>query len=104
MVSRETEKCEGCEHRKIGLRWRPKHLFRADEIAREEDVRDREAKKGQGDPGHVGQALLDRNERESPEEDEEGHRGVEGPTATGPGPRRHIGATRRDDKKLRPAV
>src|SRR5439155_2553384 len=64
-----------------------------------------EPQEGQRDPRHVDQGLLDRDESESPEQDEEQQRGVDGPIAResflG---RRHIRESFTFDKKLRASI
>ena len=75
------------------------------QVAEEQDVGEGEPQEGQCDPRHVDQSLLDRHECESPEQDEEQQRGVDGPIAAesilG---RRHIRESFTFDKKLRASI
>ena len=75
------------------------------QVSQEQDVGEGEPQEGQCDPRHVDQGLLDRDESESPEQDEEQQRGVDGPIAAesilG---RRHIRESFTFDKKLRASI
>src|SRR2546423_9426048 len=75
------------------------------QVSKEQDGGEGEPQERQGDPRHVDQGLLDRDESESPEQDEEQQRGVDGPIAResflG---RRHIRESFTFDKKLRASI
>src|SRR6266849_7596634 len=102
MVAGESEEGEDDEHREFSPRRRMAHLTGGYQIPEEEHVRDRESEERERDPGHGNKSLLDRDEREPPEQDEEDQRGVQGPAPVKPAPERHIRGSRRRDKKIRP--
>src|SRR5206468_9234083 len=64
----------------------------------------REPKERQGVPLHVHEGLLDRDEREPPDEDEEEHGAVDGPARAEPVRQRHAAGTWAGDKKVRAAI
>ena len=75
------------------------------QVSQEQDVGEGEPQEGQRDPRHVDQGLLDRDESESPEQDEEQQRGVDGTIARGSFlGRRHIRENFTFDKKLRAPI
>src|SRR5439155_19669040 len=64
----------------------------------------REAQERQGDPRHVHEGLLDRDEREPPDQDQEEHRAVDGPARAEPLLQRYAAGTWAGDKKVRAAI
>ena len=75
------------------------------QVSEEHDVGEGEPQEGQCDPRHVDQGLFDRDESESPEQDEEQQRGVDGTIARGSFlGRRHIRENFTFDKKLRAPI
>src|SRR5207249_3777705 len=59
----------------------------------EQQVGNHEAQERQGDPRHVPEGLLDRDEREPPDQDEEEHGAVDGPARAEPVRQRHAAGT-----------
>src|SRR5205807_755866 len=75
------------------------------QVSEEQDVGEGEPQEGQRDPRHVDQGLLDRDKSESPEQDKEQQRGVDGPIARASFlGRRHIRESFTFDKKLRASI
>src|SRR5438552_10828952 len=70
----------------------------------EQQVGNPEAQERQGDPRHVPEGLLDRDEREPPDQDEEEHGAVDGPARAEPVRQRHAAGTWAGDKKVRAAI
>src|SRR3989442_5871799 len=93
MIAGESQEGEDDEHRKVVPRRRVSDLTRRDQIADEEHVRDREPEEREGDPRHVREGLLDRNECETPEQDEHSQGGVQGPASFRSAQERHIRAS-----------
>ncbi len=103
MEASEPDERQEREVVQVCLPWNGPQLMACRKLANEQPVREGESEERQGDPWHVDQRLLDRDERETPQEDEEHHRRMDRPAIPQPVRQQHIRGSWAGDKKLRAA-